>query len=374
MKRLALAVMLAGCGTTEPGGSSIYALAIDGAPGGALLSAWVAPGTAHHAWLAGGYVGVDPAAVGDGRVGRLVRYDDGALTTVCTADRVLWWVQGVRVGDEEVVFAAGEGGRVLRYRGGRCESLATGDLWPEGAPTFFGLLARSPDDVTFVGGSTGDGPRGVLLHWDGASFARVDDRLPAAARARTLYKIAEGALGTFIVGEAGTLLQRGADGRWATVDVSLPPGDDRLFTVACDRVAARCFAVGGSAQGAVLRGDASGWRAPPGFEGLPGLAGVSMQDANSTFLVGAYGFTMHTNNVTTYRPTTPSTPAGLHAVGTNASLAVAVGGELDTATVAQRAVVLVRGEAGTRFTFDGRAYEASGTVRPTLGAGVGGSQ
>ncbi len=99
-----------------------------------------------------------------------------------------------------------------------------------------------------------------------------------------------------------------------------------------------------------------------------------MQDANSTFIVGAWGFTMHTNNITSYKPTTPETQAGLHAVASNASLVLAVGGELSTANATQRAVLLARGETATRFVFDGRAYEATGDVRPTLGAGVGGAQ
>lgn len=371
---LLVAVLLAGCDSGGAAKSSIFALAVSGAPGGALLSAWVEPGTAHRAWIVGGYVGVDAATITDGRVGRLVRYQDATLTTTCVSDRALWWVQAVGSGADEVVFAAGEGGRVIRRRGGRCETLATGDLWPEGAPTFWGLLARSADDVTLVGGSTGDGPRGVIAHWDGARFERQDALLPAEARARNLYKIADGALGTFIVGEGATLLRRGDDGRWNRVDAAIRATDNRLFTVSCDRIAPRCFAVGGAGDGIVVRGDATGWRTLSDFGALPGLAGVWMQDANSTFIVGAYGFTMHTNNVTSYSPSSPETPAGLHAVAGNASLVLAVGGELATANPTQRAVVLARGEASTHFVFDGQRYEATDNVRPTLGAGVGGAQ
>jgi hypothetical protein len=370
---LASVFALASCETAEPERASIFALAVSGAPGGALLSAWVEPGTAHRGWIVGGYVGVEPAVIGDGRVGRLVRYEDAALTTTCTTDRALWWVAAVRDGDDEVVFAAGEGGRVIRRRRGVCETLTTEGLWPEGAPTFWGILARRADDVTLVGGSTGDGPRGVIAHWDGARFERQDALLPADARDRNLYKIAEGALGAFIVGEGATLLRRDTDGRWRAVDVAVRANDNRLFTVSCDRVAPRCFAVGGASEGLVLRGDASGW-ASRDLGVVPGLAGVWMQDANSIFLVGAYGFTMHTNTISSYAPSTPETPAGLHAVAGNASLVLAVGGELATADATQRAVVLARGEVSARFVFDGRPYEATGRVRPTLGAGVGGSQ
>ncbi|MFO0604840.1 MAG: hypothetical protein U0324_16785 [Polyangiales bacterium] len=99
-----------------------------------------------------------------------------------------------------------------------------------------------------------------------------------------------------------------------------------------------------------MRGDPTGWRALA-VDGAPGLAGVWMQDANSTFLVGAHGFTMHTDNMTRHRPAAPDTP-----------------------DATQRGVVLVRGATSARFALDGRPYTATGRVRPTLGAGVGGAQ
>lgn len=62
------------------------------------------------------------------------------------------------------------------------------------------------------------------------------------------------------------------------------------------------------------------------------------------------------------------------AVASNAALTIAVGGALDTASPDQRAVVLTRGELTRDYSLDGVAYVGTGNERPTLGAGVGGSQ
>ena len=374
---LCLASALSQCAPSSARSAGIYTVAIDGAPGGALLSAWVEPGTEHRGWIVGGLLGVEPSSVTDGRVGRVLRYENGALSTVCTTDRVLWWVHGVRDGARTIVYAAGEGGRVLRIVDGRCETLAMDAVYAEGAPTFWGLWASSADEVWLVGGSVDRGPRGVLVRYDGARFNREEALLPSEARARNLYKIARGALGTFIVGEGGTLLSlRGdrASSAYEAVSTDWRASDNRLFTVSCDALTPVCFAVGGAGAGVVLRGDATGWRAIDGLGELPGLAGVFAQDANSAFIVGAYGFTLHTNTVSFYRPDTATVRAALHGVGGNASLVIAVGGELDNPTLDQRATILVRGESVRTFTLDGRAYVASGAERPTLGSGVSGRQ
>ena len=67
---------------SESGGTDLFQLAVDEAPGGALLSVWVSP-EENVAFLAGGYVGVAPADAPDGALGRLVRYENGAFVTVC---------------------------------------------------------------------------------------------------------------------------------------------------------------------------------------------------------------------------------------------------------------------------------------------------
>jgi len=369
-----VAVSLLACAPTPTPGAAIFALGIDGAPGGALLSAWVEPGTAQRGWVVGGFVGVDPARIADGRVGRLLRYDRATLTTVCTTDRALWWVAAVADPAGEIVYACGEGGRVVRYHNGRCADFTIDPFGAEGLPTFWGLQARSATDVTLVGGSTADGPRGVLVHFDGQRFTRQEHLLPASARVRNLYKITVGALGDFVVGEAATLLHRTPTGAWESVAVPVRPDDNRLLTVSCDRLVPRCYAVGGVGTGLLLRGESTGWTVRTDLDDPPGLAGVWMQDANSIFAVGAYGFTMHTNTVSDYIPGSSATQAALHAVAGNATLVLAVGGELGRADPSQRAVLLTRGAGTTTFALDGQTYTARGAVRPTLGGGIGGGQ
>ena len=59
---------------------------------------------------------------------------------------------------------------VVRYRAGAtgCETLTVDAVYTQGAPTFWGISAAAADDVWFVGGSAlPDGPRGVVVHYDG---------------------------------------------------------------------------------------------------------------------------------------------------------------------------------------------------------------
>ncbi len=365
----AIAAMALACpGPTppDPGGPDLYRVAVSGAPGGALLGVWGDP-VGQRAFVAGGYVGVDPAMVSDGAVGRLVEYTGpGTFVTRCTTDHVLWWVHGVTDGGAVTVYASGEGGRVIRYRDGRCETLDLGLALPGGAPTLWGIDALAPNDVWFVGGSAEPtGPHGVVLRYDGTTFRQVTD-LPPEAAGQNLYKLARWDAGLVVVGAGATVLQTNSTGGLDRVAVPVSPtGDNRLFTVSCQ--GSQCWAVGGSGAGIVLSGDTTGWRSPGLFDGLPGLNGVWMQDASNVFIVGVGGFTMHTNGSVTYQPPQAPTTATLHGVGGFGTTVLAVGGELDVRAPTQRAVILVRGDASARFTLDGRAYTATGSLRTSLG-------
>jgi photosystem II stability/assembly factor-like uncharacterized protein len=371
----AAAALLAACPST-PEGTDLFRVAVSGSPGGSFLSVWGDPNGTLHGFLAGGYVGVPHAAIADGRVGRLVEYTAGAFTTRCTTDEVLWWVEGhTDAANTQVVFAAGEGGRVLRYRGTTCERLDTGLTYPEGAPTFWGIHVERPDDVWLVGGSAlPTGPRGVLVHYDGTAFRQEAD-LPMEARVENLYKIDRADDGSLlVVGSGGLMLRRDpGTGRWSTVSTGVRVNDNRLFTVSCS--VGQCYAVGGAGSGIVLAqaGGVTDWRTVAGFEDLPGLNGVWVQDPRNVWIVGNNGLTMHTNGVASYRPPAAPTRATLHGVGGNASFVMAAGGELSTTTPDQRGVILVRGDDAPTFTLDGQAYTASGDLRSSLGgAGQGG--
>ncbi|MEI8256887.1 MAG: hypothetical protein WCJ30_14535 [Deltaproteobacteria bacterium] len=362
---------LAGC-PAPPDGPDLFRTATSGAPG-ALLSVWGDPAGTAHAFLAGGYVQVDPAAIVDGTVGRLVEYTPGTFVTRCRTDHVLWWVSGAP--DGSAVFAAGEGGRVVRYRRGTCETLTFDVTYPEGAPTFFGAYAAAPDDVWFVGGSAlPNGPRGVLVHWDGAAFHQ-ETGLPVAAQHANLFKIDRDQSGRFVVvGTQGVAIARDpSTGAWASLASDVRTSDNTFFTVSCR---ADCYTVGGIGLGLVAR-ISSGVTMLTSVgtipvDELPGLNGVFMQDPSNAFIVGTRGYTMHTTGAVSYSPPTAPTTATLHGVGGNARVVLAAGGELGVTDASQRGVILVRGDDSATFTFDGVAFVASGSLRTSLGgAGQG---
>lgn len=354
---------LVGCPGPPPDGEDLFQVVAEAVPGGALLSVWgnVDDGALY---LAGGYVGVEPARVA-GRAGRLVRYRSGAFTTLCRTDAALWWVHGV-AGE---LWAVGDAGAVIRYRNGACERLSTGLTFAEGAPTFWGVYARSPRDVWMVGGSPRPtGPTGVLVHYDGTGFQRVSE-LPREALGVNLYKVEATDAGLVVVGAGGVVLES-QGGAWSARATGARTFDSRLFTVSCNPLArGACLAVGGAGSGVLLSrdGDGGGWRALSGLvEDVPGLNGVYVTPREGAYVVGGDGFTMHTDGFRRY--VAPArTAAALHGVGGVGSRVMAVGGELSTADETQRAVVLLRGEGLSAYTFDGVAYTARGALRGSLG-------
>ncbi|MDO9016287.1 MAG: hypothetical protein Q8S73_10135 [Deltaproteobacteria bacterium] len=345
----------------------LFRVAVDGLPGGSLLSVYGDP-NAGRAYLSGGFVGVDPARLDAQSAGRLLVYrHPGTFTTLCAADAVLWWTAPV----DGAPWAAGERGRVVRYREGvGCEAVATGLTFPEGEPTYWGFTQVG--NVTwFVGGSASPtGPKGVLVRYDGSAFTRVE--VPPEAREVNLYKVSARSNGQLVVvGERGVAF-RVVDGAAAALDPTRIEGsDNRLFTVSCQGTS--CWAVGGQNTGVVLMGtgqDGLEWQ-PRGFEDARGWNGVWFADDSNAFLVGVNGQTMHTNGLRSFLARS-LTPATLHGVGgwvraDGGIVAIAVGGELDTADLTQRAVILLRGDDSAAFTVDGRAFVPTGELRRSLG-------
>ena len=371
-----LTLAMVRCGDAPPreGGPATFRPALVGVPGGSFLAVW-GDGEGRRAFLAEGLVGVDPARVPGGQAGRLVEYQwPGRFTTRCMADSALWWVSGARTaGGELVLWAVGDRGRVVRFRGERCESLSTGLRFEGGDPTFWGVLAQPSGEVWVVGGSPRpDGPRGVLLRGDGASWRQ--EPLPESAAQENLYKIAADGEALYVVGSGGLVLRREPlDGTWRRVEVRVRTSDSRLFTVSC--AGGSCFAVGGSASALLMRGRGTDW-APVDRLGdtpldeLTGLNGVWARGADDVLLVGVDGLTAHTDGRSLSFGSPRGTEATLHAVGGFDDVALAVGGELDNASPSQRGVVLVRGDGASVFTLDGRQYAApGGLLRSRGGAG-----
>ncbi len=345
--------------------------AVAGAPGGAFLSVWSDP-RGRRAFVVGGYVGLDPARAPRGAAGRLVEYRSaGRFVTRCMVDSALWWVSGVENAGTLELWAVGDRGRVVRMRGDRCETLTTELSFQGGDPTFWGVLARAPNDVWIVGGSPRpDGPRGVLLHSDGTAWRQ--ERLPEGAADENLYKITADGDALYVVGSGGLILRRDArDGEWRRVEAPVRPSDQRLFTVSCASNA--CFAVGGSASGLLLAGEGALWREVRSVEDaavddLPGLNGVWARGANDVFAVGVDGFVMHVGGGI-HRPRRPVTTAALHAVGGFGDVVLAVGGELSNPSPTQRGVILVQDDEAKTFTLDGRVYASGGLQGSAGGAG-----
>jgi hypothetical protein len=348
----------------------LFRVAVAALPGGSLLSVYGDERT-RRAYLAGGYVGVDPARLGGQPAGRLLVYSGpGTFRTVCTADAVLWWTAPVN----GIPWAAGEHGRVVRYTEGvGCETVATGLTFPEGDPTWWGFTQVG--NVTwFVGGSAlPTGPKGVLVRYDGTTFTRVE--VPAEARDVNLYKVSAREGGELVVvGERGVAF-RVRNGVATAVDAtSIVGSDNRLFTVNC--YGTECWAVGGQNTGIVLASRTDGptgfyWRPLP-FPEARGWNGVWSADGSNTFFVGVGGQTMHYSLGRSFAARS-HTPATLHGVGGwanpigDSTVVFAVGGELDTADTTQRGVILVRGDDSEAFRVDGTAYVPTGELRRSLG-------
>lgn len=372
---LTTAAFALACGPDSPPDTSpdLFRVAVSGLAGGSLLSVYGDHRTGR-AYLAGGYVGVDPSRLEGRPAGRMLLYRAPAtFLTACTADAVLWWTAPV---DGEP-WAAGERGRVVRYReSGACEVVATGLSFPEGEPTYWGFT-QVGNDTWFVGGSAlPTGPKGVLVRYDGSTFTRVE--VPPAARDVNLYKISSRANGELVVvGERGVSF-RLLGGVATMAETGLSGSDSRLFTVSCN--GDECWAVGGQNTGVVLRGETVTlpdttrefrWQ-PRSFTEARGWNGVWFADGANTFLVGVGGQTMHTNGFQSFMPRS-LTPATLHGVGGwvrpdgSSTVVLAVGGELDTADTTQRAVILVRGDDSASFTVDGTPFVPTGELRRSLG-------
>lgn len=339
---------------------------VAGAPGGSFLGVW-GDAQGARAFIAGGFVGVDPARLPRGAAGRVVEYRAGRLTTRCTTDATLWWVSGVESELGVDVWAVGDRGRVLRLRDGRCEEVSLGAALPEGAPTFWGVLARAPNDIWIVGGSPRpDGPRGLLLRGDGLTWRR--EPLPQVATDENLYKIAADGDAMVIVGSGGVVLRRDArDSEWRAIQ-SPAGARERLFTTHCSEGV--CLAVGGVANGVVLRGMGERWSMwDASLDAFPGLNGVWTRGASEAYAVGADGLVMRLTSDGTRAPRTALTSATLHGVGGFDEVVLAVGGELSNATSTQRGVILLLDEDAGDVTFDGVSYRSGSLQRSRAGAG-----
>lgn len=207
-------------------------------------------------WLVGAQPSVTEPAVA-------LHFDGDVWTTVDTGVlHALWWVHAFEDGP---TFIAGGGATVLRVEDGVVERTPTPPFFGN---TVYGVWGASPDDVWAVGGFAGRA--GFIWHWDGTRWteATLPEDLPRdGVEIPGLFKVwGRSSDDVWAVGGLGTVLHW--DGQsWRNV----PSGTRApLFTVAGD--AEEIVAVGGSADGVVLRGGIDGFvdDTPPGAPLLQG--------------------------------------------------------------------------------------------------------
>lgn len=216
--------------------------------------------------------------VGGDAASRAVWHHDGQLNVVdVPAGPMLWWVFGDEAG---TLWVCGEEGQLL--------SRATDGAWTthdtglEEKAVLWGVWGRS-DDLWAVGGSVRrGGPKSIVLRYDGAAWRRVEDPLfPAELN---FYKVwGTGPEDLFIVGEGGVVMHW--DG--ASFTRSDTAVKDLLFTVH-GREGGPVLAVGGLAEGRVLRFDGRDW-VEDGPAGISGLNGVFVHADGTATATGNRG-------------------------------------------------------------------------------------
>ncbi len=211
----------------------------------------------------------------------VLRTRDGAWERVETGQlHPIWWVHAFTDGP---TFLGGGGATVLRVDGDEVTRTPTPVFFGN---TVFGVWGASPDAVWAVGGFAGRD--GFVWRYDGASWTEIDlpDDLPRSASGEipSLFKVwGRAADDVWVVGGLGTVLHYDGDD-WTVV----PSGtDEALFTVIGD--ADEVIAVGGGAQGVVIRGG------PAGFvddtpRGAPLLQGLTLDARGRIWVAGQGGY------------------------------------------------------------------------------------
>lgn len=237
--------------------------------GGALLSI---TGTAwDDVWVVGADDGLGPT----------VGHHDGAawsrLATGSEGD--LWWAWQPPPAPlpSHRLWAVGEGGRVLRYDGAAWDETVT-----DPTLTLFGVWGATEDEVWAVGGSATARMTGAMFRWDGAAWSEVV-LPPEAADVDAVYKVwGSAADDVWACGTGGVVLH--FDGAaWTRVDV----GTDQLLLTVAGSGRDNVVAVGGFGNARVVRFDGAAWTdESPDF--VADMNGVSVR-GDAAVMVGRTG-------------------------------------------------------------------------------------
>jgi len=249
----------------------------------------------------------------------LHRTAEGGFEYVSTGQlQDLWWVHAWSA--DEVMLAGG-GSTVLRWDGTSLARMATPGF---GLQTIYGLWGESPDDVWAVGGFAGRDA--FVWRYDGEAWHTVplpdDMPLTASGELPSLFKVwGRSADDVWIVGGLGAVLHW--DGRSLEV---VPSGTTAsLFTVAGNDDAV--VAVGGDAQGVVIRDEGDGFvdETPTGAPLLQAL----WVGPRETWVAGERGYAARKRGRGSYQTVDlgfTTDPASVHAMWSDGSEVWAVGG------------------------------------------------
>lgn len=263
------------------------------------------------------------ADAGDGSGPMMLHYDGDGWTRLDTGLTVgdLWWITTPAV--EGQFFLAGDPGVMLRYN--PADGLFEEYITP-GLQTMFGVWGSALDDVWAVGGDlANEDAGGVIWHYDGVQWSRINTAGFAPTGLPTLYKVwGRSADEVYAVGRLGTVLW--FDGSEWTV---VPSDTTRtMFTVhGNDEL---IVAVGGSNSGVIqeLEGDAFVEHAEPV---TPQMNGVFVADDGTAISVGIAGLVTRRNAAARWplQPTSVETIFDFHATWIDDEGGIwAVGGDL----------------------------------------------
>lgn len=231
-------------------------------------------GSADEVWA----VGAQPDPV---EPGVILRYRGGGWESLDSGqEHPMWWVHDFEDGP---TFVGGGGATVLEIEGDEATRTETPPFFGH---TVFGLWGASPDDLWAVGGVANR--EGFAWHYDGDAWSVSDlpADLPRAADGEipALFKVwGRSPDDVWAVGDLGTVLHYDGDG-WSLVPAET---NDTLFTVYGNED--EVFAVGGLAEGVVLRGDEDGLQDDTP-SGAPLLQGLTVDDRDRVWTAGADGY------------------------------------------------------------------------------------
>jgi len=307
----ALCALFSGC-PDDPAPAAGWTEAFDATSVGWLMNVW---GPAPDDLYA---VGGDPSRPDGGVV---MHYDGHAWSRVDLglAVPLMNWCYGFGPGDVTVV---GADGTVVHWDGTRWErrpTPTTQRLW--------GVWGAGPNDMWTVGGNALADGDATLLHWDGTDWSVVTP--PAVTRANVFayFKVWGTSAGNvYAVGQRGIVIHY--DGAsWTEVDTGLTSSQDliSLWGTGPDHL----VIVGGRGNGVVVALDGTTWRTRS-LSPLPGLNGIWMRNPGVAHVVGIEG-TIATLDFATldYTDVDTGTRTAYHAIfGDSSGRVTAVGGNL----------------------------------------------